>query len=270
MSALVEHVRREYAPNIWWYSPHAEGGVLAVRHADERMFLFRQKTAWQWRYCDLISADIDRVQSSEAVTTGGRSIVGAAAGALVLGPAGAVIGGLGGKRKTVTATYLTGIFLKLAVAVDRATSLIRFCVYEGPPSSMLVSRSQEAEKVAEAALIQLQHLSRTAAAATPASIAPVSPDAAPKCAVGNTTPLHEAVEKRRISLAEFALARRYDVNAVDENGRTPLHIAAENGYYEFIKLLLNNGARTDVRDINGATPLDSARRAGHPTQLLIR
>jgi len=68
------------------------------------------------------------------------------------------------------------------------------------------------------------------------------------------TPLHAAIRRRRIEVAEWLIARGVDTNAVNDVGWTPLHLAAANGEPDLARTLLLNGARADAR-----TALDTPR-----------
>ena len=97
------------------------------------------------------------------------------------------------------------------------------------------------------------------------------------------SPLHEAVQKNRMSIADILLDKqpemihfkcehwqevdtselsyeeRTEYNAnVCHCGYTPLHLAARYGLQEMAILLIRKGARVDDRDCNGATPIHVA------------
>jgi len=80
------------------------------------------------------------------------------------------------------------------------------------------------------------------------------------------TPLHAAIRRRRIEVAEWLIARGADTNAANEAGWTPRHLAVVNGEPELTRTLLLNGARADARTTletprapAGALPIDLAR-----------
>ena len=76
----------------------------------------------------------------------------------------------------------------------------------------------------------------------------------------NRTPLHEAVVKRRLEVAQVLLDKDADPNHVDVDRRTPLHLASEAGYVEGIRLLLERGAEVRTRDRWGLTPFELASK----------
>lgn len=82
------------------------------------------------------------------------------------------------------------------------------------------------------------------------------------------TPLHAAVQGRKIDAARLLIQHGGDVNAVRERvGRwhpsaSPLHIAASAGDMELARLLLQNGASIDLANKDGDTPLHTAVASG--------
>ena len=77
------------------------------------------------------------------------------------------------------------------------------------------------------------------------------------------TPLHWAVARHNMEMAELLLASKGGMNARDNKGETPLHLAAHYGYNEMAELLLTNKADVTARAINDATPLGAIELFEH-------
>ena len=69
------------------------------------------------------------------------------------------------------------------------------------------------------------------------------------------TPLHVAIHRRRLEIAELLLARGADINAANDRGTAPLHNAADSGSTEAVKFLLKHHADVSAVDSMGLTPL---------------
>ncbi|HEU4963043.1 MAG TPA: ankyrin repeat domain-containing protein [Bacilli bacterium] len=71
-------------------------------------------------------------------------------------------------------------------------------------------------------------------------------------------PLHSAVARGSVRIAEMLLQAGAQVNAKQESGFTPMHEAALQGNVEMANLLLAHGADASLRKDDGETPLDVA------------
>jgi len=84
-----------------------------------------------------------------------------------------------------------------------------------------------------------------------------------RCEWHGHTPLTMALDWRSKragrSLIQALLAKKADVDAVDERGWTPLMIAADNGDAEMSQLLIEHGANVDARTPKGYTALNIAQ-----------
>lgn len=124
-----------------------------------------------------------------------------------------------------------------------------------------------------------------------------SPDTVQIHAADGQTPLHHALAFGHVSCAEWLLARKANLEAVDSRGRTPLvaavragsvpgvefafqrgatlpqmplsdtrsllHEAAANGHARIVELLVQNGADIESRDMMNNTPIFLAAFGGH-------
>lgn len=77
------------------------------------------------------------------------------------------------------------------------------------------------------------------------------------------TPLHEAVDQRRIGIIELLLRFNAEIDAKDKYGHTPLFRAAWQGNAEIVDLLLKHGADINTRDHSGHSLLHWAAFQGH-------
>lgn len=80
--------------------------------------------------------------------------------------------------------------------------------------------------------------------------------------LGNT-PLHEAIEKGHLEIAEILLKEgSADVNMIGFNGETPLMAAVSRGQLDALKLLDRYGADVNVCDADGDSPIYRALERG--------
>jgi hypothetical protein len=86
----------------------------------------------------------------------------------------------------------------------------------------------------------------------------VNPDAAHRGQRPGLSPLHQAILRRRLEIAQVLLEAGADVNAADADGRTPLHLAVERNEVALICALLAREADPHRRDRVGWTPLHHA------------
>ena len=76
------------------------------------------------------------------------------------------------------------------------------------------------------------------------------------------SPLHLAVEERKLSLIDFLLNQGSDANIKDCLGRTPLHLAAMVGNMDLLNVLIEKGSNVNAVDGNRETPLHLASIGG--------
>ncbi len=77
------------------------------------------------------------------------------------------------------------------------------------------------------------------------------------------TPLHWAVWRDHIDLAQLLLDNGADPNARDDRLRTPLHFAVERGNSDLVRLLLKKGADVNAKNQWQETPLNHAAGNGY-------
>ncbi|CAI9086931.1 OLC1v1020867C1 [Oldenlandia corymbosa var. corymbosa] len=70
------------------------------------------------------------------------------------------------------------------------------------------------------------------------------------------TPLHWAVDRGHLNVAELLLDRGADVNAKDNEGQTPLHYAAVCERPALAELLVKHNADTEIKDSDGSSAAD--------------
>jgi len=78
----------------------------------------------------------------------------------------------------------------------------------------------------------------------------------------HATPLHAALRKERVDIAQLLLGHGADVNSKGYEGRTPLHIALQWGDVGSIQALLDRGADPNAEDMAYETPLYLASSHG--------
>lgn len=70
--------------------------------------------------------------------------------------------------------------------------------------------------------------------------------------------LHWASDRGHISVVEYLLELKAQVNATDNEGQTPLHYACSCGHIDIVKLLVQHSADVSFKDVEGYTPLQCA------------
>ena len=77
------------------------------------------------------------------------------------------------------------------------------------------------------------------------------------------TPLHAAIDKGHVKVAQLLLQHDADVDAGDEDGQTPLHLAAKRGDLDTLRsLLIVRRANPDAQNKDKETPLFLASKMG--------
>ena len=87
--------------------------------------------------------------------------------------------------------------------------------------------------------------------------------------------MHEASNRRDVTIVQALLEGGADVNAGDNQGIYPLHTAgraAQAGNVEAVEVLFQYRAGVDVRDSSHSTPLHKASQSGHApvTEALLK
>ena len=83
------------------------------------------------------------------------------------------------------------------------------------------------------------------------------------------TPLHYAVNYKRLTGLDLLLKYGADLDAVDRTGATPLHTAAMSGQKDAALWLLDHGAAIESKDSFGDTPLQTAAIFGQGAVLKV-
>jgi len=65
----------------------------------------------------------------------------------------------------------------------------------------------------------------------------------------NETPLHYAAESGHLSVVEYLVNQKADINVSDEYDQTPLHLAADNNHFNVFEFLVNKNAKADEIDV---------------------
>ncbi len=79
------------------------------------------------------------------------------------------------------------------------------------------------------------------------------------------TPLHLAIEKGHLEIAQAIIDAKAEVNMADKQGNTPLHLACEKGHVEIAQALIDAKAEVNIANNNGKTPLELADEKIRPT-----
>jgi hypothetical protein len=79
--------------------------------------------------------------------------------------------------------------------------------------------------------------------------------------LNETTPLHLAAWKNKISAVERLIELGADINAQDILGHTPLHVAVACRAYDVVQMLMAMGADQTLTDVAGHRPQDFERLA---------
>lgn len=73
------------------------------------------------------------------------------------------------------------------------------------------------------------------------------------------TCLHWAADRGHLSIVQYLLSGKADVNATDDCGNSPLHIACMSQQKEVVRLLLDAGADTSLVNCDGEAVIDLLR-----------
>ena len=85
------------------------------------------------------------------------------------------------------------------------------------------------------------------------------------------TPLHVALSRKHVHVAQLLLEHGADTKAEDVEKRNPLHLASQNGLVEIARFILERGIDKEARDTKDWSPLERASAEGHAdvVQLLL-
>ena len=76
------------------------------------------------------------------------------------------------------------------------------------------------------------------------------------------TPLHHAANNGHLSVVEYLVNQKADINAKNKYEETPLHYAAEKGHLRVVEYLVNQKADINAKNKQGKTPLGVASEIG--------
>jgi len=62
------------------------------------------------------------------------------------------------------------------------------------------------------------------------------------------TPIHYAAQRGHLSVVEYLVNQKADINARAKDDWTPLHYAAENGHLSVVEYLVNQKADINAKD----------------------
>lgn len=90
-----------------------ERGKIAVNASNRTFGIFNHGSWHILNFEDLRDAEIQILENGTTYTTGSRSLIGAAVGGLIFGPAGAVVGGLGRRTQSKTISHPERVILSV-------------------------------------------------------------------------------------------------------------------------------------------------------------
>ena len=79
----------------------------------------------------------------------------------------------------------------------------------------------------------------------------------------NSIALHYAAQQGHLSVVEYLVNQKADINAKTQKDSTPLHYAAQNGYLNVVEYLVNQKADINAKDEDNSTPLHKAAWNGY-------
>ncbi len=78
------------------------------------------------------------------------------------------------------------------------------------------------------------------------------------------TPMHIAIKKRDLKMANILLDNGADINSQDNRGNTPLIVAVKKRNIKLVRFLILKGADVNLYNDEGITPLHQAAYSGNP------
>ena len=76
------------------------------------------------------------------------------------------------------------------------------------------------------------------------------------------TPLHIACQNGHLPIVQYLIKKGASIEANDKDQLTPLHYACQNGHLSIVQFLIEKGANIEAKDNIGQTPIHHASYAG--------
>ncbi len=118
----------------------------------------------QYDYEQVLSTDLEESRASRSTSTGGMSITKAIVGGVIAGPAGMVIGGVTGSRKTSVEEWTSELALVLTVQGNRQVAVLRIVLYKSPHAPGHAGTLKTIREAALTLVATLRHAPHFAAA----------------------------------------------------------------------------------------------------------
>lgn len=80
--------------------------------------------------------------------------------------------------------------------------------------------------------------------------------------VSGDTPVHEAVNSRKLEVVKFLIENGADISVANYDGNTPVHEASASCIFDILRILVNKGADLSRRNLDGYTPFEMAAQRG--------